>query len=661
MDGPRRASTAMAVTVGIVATTVLIGWVIESDTLVRVHPGLVSMKLNTALCLLLLAGSSLPHHPVRRWLPIAVLLITTTTLVEHASGIRLGIDELLVEDFTYAPGGNPPGQMAIATAVSLTLLALALLTQDRGATRAPQWLACLALGVGFTAILGYAYDVSSMYAVVAYSSVAVHTAVALVLLSFAVLARQEGGIVSWLSTADDPGALVGRWLIGLALVGIPLLGGIRLQGEVRGWYDGRFGLALMVMSSTLVIVGASTLIGRRLSVTDRQRRQALLELSDLVESLREGRDEAWSRAERTALDLIETRGRFSRAIGQSDDQFCTLEVSADGGVAKHFATPDPRGLLSPLLADLTFPDERGPRGGGSVDVDELDDIRASIRAGRPVDVELHVAGMDGTRRWIWLRGNPRREHDELFHDLVATNIDERRALSDQLQAALATARAQADELLVSNRIKDEFIAMAGHELRTPLAVIRGNLELLDLMGSGTDTGPLATIGRRVAGMQVLVDDLFDLARLRSGTVSVAVRDVDLRAAVREVTADFRAAADAAGIELIVNDVPAAALCDPDRLHQMLVNLVGNAVKYTPHGATSTSPSPWRTTAPTSPSPTPASASARTSCLTSSNASSDPPPRSRATSPVRVWAWPSPTPWPRPRTATSPRADARQGA
>ncbi|MCP5883206.1 hypothetical protein NL358_28125, partial [Klebsiella pneumoniae] len=75
--------------------------------------------------------------------------------------------------------------MAITTAIALTALAVALLAQDRGRVRTPQVLSALTFVVGFVAVLGYAYGVSSLYAVVAYSTVAPHTAVVLVLLAVA--------------------------------------------------------------------------------------------------------------------------------------------------------------------------------------------------------------------------------------------------------------------------------------------------------------------------------------------------------------------------------------------------------------------------------------------------------------------------------------------
>ena len=71
------------------------------------------MKANTALCLLALAAATGRLVPGHRWLPVPVLVVTLMTLSEHLTGGALGIDELLVDDFTYSPGSNPPGRMAI--------------------------------------------------------------------------------------------------------------------------------------------------------------------------------------------------------------------------------------------------------------------------------------------------------------------------------------------------------------------------------------------------------------------------------------------------------------------------------------------------------------------------------------------------------------------
>lgn len=402
-----RLSRALARVVAVVAVTVVLGWVLEVEVLVTVLPGLTSMKVNTALCLLALSTAVGRLAPGHRWLPVPVLVVALATVYEHLSGASLGIGELLVDDFTYTPGANPPGRMAITTAIALTALAVALLAQDRGLVRMPQVLSALTFVIGFVAVLGYAYGVSSLYAVVAYSTVALHTAVVLVLLAVAVLARQPGGCVPWLLEGRDPGAVVGRMLVPIALIGLPLLASVRLAGERAGWYDGVFGLALMVLGSATVIVALALVAGHRLQTVDVARQAAQVELETLVDSLREGRDEAWGRAERTAVELAEERARFTRSIGQLDDQFCTLRVDVRGRIWCHFATPDPVGLLSPVVSCLT-----GAPDGPDLDpasARTLDVVAAQVRAGRAVNVEVQVSGVDGLVRWVWLRGTPRRE------------------------------------------------------------------------------------------------------------------------------------------------------------------------------------------------------------------------------------------------------------
>lgn len=582
---PDQLARTLAVLVAAVAVSVVVGWVLQVELLVTVLPGMTSMKINTALCLLALAGATGQLVPGHRWLPVPVLVITTMTLSEHLTGVALGVDELLVADFAYAAGGNPPGRMAIATALALTALAVALLLQQRGQVRTPQALAALALGMGFVALLGYAYGVSSLYAVVAYSTVAVHTAVLVVLLAVGVLARQRGGRLPWLLQGQDPGAVMGRWLVPVALVGLPAVGGLQVAGERAGWYDAVFGAALVVLGSASVIVALVLVTGRRLLAADVARRDASAELETLVESLRQGRDAAWERAEQTARELGQERARFARSVGQLDDQFCTLAVDRDGRVLCHFATPDPVGLVSPVVDRLTGRAHVRMPDPSSESV--LDAVTAQVRAGCPVNVELQVVGTDGTTRWVWVRGTPRREHEVLYVDLVATNVDERHALTERLEEALAAERHQRDALEEVNRLKDEFVAMAGHELRSPLAVISGNLELLGLTSPRPEQlRPLETIRRRVEGMQALVDDLFDLARFRSGGVSVEPVEVAVAVAVRDVAAELEPAAQAGEVRVEVDDIGAAdltAYCDPRRLQQMLANLLGNAVKYTPPG------------------------------------------------------------------------------
>ncbi|MEU4164159.1 ATP-binding protein [Actinoplanes sp. NPDC026670] len=153
-------------------------------------------------------------------------------------------------------------------------------------------------------------------------------------------------------------------------------------------------------------------------------------------------------------------------------------------------------------------------------------------------------------------------------------------------------RRRAEELAVDlARTKDEFLSMVTHELRNPLSVILGTIDLLD---DGDDLDPgqrrrhLQTIARCADRLNLMTNDLLDLAQLESGALTVEMAPLDLSELLTESIATSTVTAEAKDLMVRVDLPPSLPVCgDPDRLRQVADNLLSNAVKYTPQGGSVT--------------------------------------------------------------------------
>jgi signal transduction histidine kinase len=169
------------------------------------------------------------------------------------------------------------------------------------------------------------------------------------------------------------------------------------------------------------------------------------------------------------------------------------------------------------------------------------------------------------------------------------NRAERRRSEDYARLRLSEERLarQAEELAAADRRKDEFLAVLGHELRNPLAPLQNGLELLALGGSDQ---ALVTHARQVMERQLrhlvrLVDDLLDVARIRSGKIVLEIERVELAAMVASAVELARPLIDARSHELHVILPPDTLWTNADRIRlpQLLANLLNNAAKYTDEG------------------------------------------------------------------------------
>jgi PAS domain S-box-containing protein len=199
-------------------------------------------------------------------------------------------------------------------------------------------------------------------------------------------------------------------------------------------------------------------------------------------------------------------------------------------------------------------------------------------------------------RWFEISSDPIFDEQGAFTGSV-------RIISDitgrkRTEEALVNEAAQRQELLRSeeaarataeqaNRLKDEFLATLSHELRTPLNAIVGWLQLLR---SGT-LDPIATqraietIERNTKAQIQLIEDVLEVSRIITGKLRLVLRPVDLAAVVRSAVETVQPGAEAKGVQLRWQggaDV-APVSGDPDRLQQVVWNLLTNAIKFTPRG------------------------------------------------------------------------------
>ena len=149
-----------------------------------------------------------------------------------------------------------------------------------------------------------------------------------------------------------------------------------------------------------------------------------------------------------------------------------------------------------------------------------------------------------------------------------------------------TERVQAERALrEANRQKNDFLAMLGHELRNPLAAIQAAADLLqqDAVGEPARVRAHGVLQRQAHHMARLLDDLLDVSRVTNGKLNIEHQPVDLGALVKQAVNEHRQYAAAEGIDLVLEAEPAPAAVegDPVRLTQVLDNLIGNAIKYTP--------------------------------------------------------------------------------
>ena len=313
----------------------------------------------------------------------------------------------------------------------------------------------------------------------------------------------------------------------------------------------------------------SEVLGRELAVVNRLHRMAMamVNAASVDEALAEtlGAAQALLHAERGCVQALEEDG--------------TLRVVSCRGFAAQSATACKSGPLREL-AERTL--ARGARL-AVVDLAHHD---------QPLGRQTHEAtgcrgalltplsGRHGSRHGLlslYFRDpRPSRREDEQLLDLLvrqAGDVIERLHVEQRLQAAA--------------RHKDAFLGLLGHELRNPLAALVNGLNLLVALQPTDPTiqQTVAMLERQGRHMTRLVNDLLDITRIDQGKIQLHRKAVALNACVEEVVATLRAQLEAGELSL-ERALPEPSLvldADPDRLAQVLDNLLGNAIKFTPPG------------------------------------------------------------------------------
>jgi diguanylate cyclase (GGDEF)-like protein/PAS domain S-box-containing protein len=442
-----------------------VGWALDIQSLKRVVPGVATMKFNTACCLVLLGaalvvGAQSRISRVASWFVSGVVI---ATLMEYALGRSFGIDEALFRDTDG--GAVSPGRMAVATAVCLGMAVFAVIALRRGHARAVTSTAILMMSIGWLGCLGYAFGVRALYDSGQLSTVAPHTAAAIVILAVGLMSSTDRGALWWIAADRDPGATVMRQILPLALLGLPAFAAVRLAGERAGWYSARFGLTLTVV----VVSTAFAAVARHSAlVVTRLHRAVLAANAELFE------------ANATLEHRVEQR---TGELALSESRARALAGSAPVGI---FHT-DLRGHCTYVnerwceIHGVTADEALSDRGGFLVHPDDREAVLGrwtnATADGTPFESEYRLLRPTGEIAWVHRRSAPVVDDHGNPSGFVGT-------ITDITSSRAAEQSLRETEGLFRTMFGSSPVAMA--LINSDRFIVRANAALTDLTGLTPD-------------------------------------------------------------------------------------------------------------------------------------------------------------------------------
>ncbi len=601
-----------------VGATALMGWWL-SKPIQFLSPGVGTLKPNTALCFILggisLAGLAALSHPRRGMLnrclirvqpavAASLFLVAGSTLLSYALRAPVGIDLLLIPHDPPNRMGVFPWRMSPISALSFSLLAIAMLPWAARLTRlwlAMELMVLLVMVTALTMMLGYIYEATSLYSLPGFSVVALHTAVGLLVLTQAVLTVHPRFVLAAQVMAPDRAGAEIRRLLPAAILLPVIIGWLLLQGQRRGMYDSEMRLAMftvlnMLLFSTLVWWNAQIVRRSDYALLAHLRRlEAVAELDRAILGMRSTREIAGK-----ALDhlrrLVACAGasvvvfdRDSSAHRLLTDGTCgaTSFVARVHSVASYEeALRHPGSGHAIVLNDLPGMSSRTEL------FEDLEEAGVVSYLGLPLRGERHLLGM--------LELIDTRPH--AFRD---EHVQAAQSIADQLAIALQQALLREDierhtaslerrveertrelqamnqQLTFANRDLEEFTASAAHDLRAPLNAMAGHCGVLrNLIEQCDEQEPRERMERIEASVQRMndvIEGMLGLAQLTK--IELACSPVDLNAVAAEVIQELQQQYPEHRVRFQIDCGP-QIFADPRLMRSLLFNLLGNAWKYT---------------------------------------------------------------------------------
>jgi PAS domain S-box-containing protein len=441
-----RLAAAIAVATG---ATVLTGWMFDIAILTQPLPMIASMKANTAVAVVLI-GLGLQSLAIGRWsrltlcLGLVVAVLGTVSLAEELCQCGMGIDELLFLD----PRTRPPlfpGRMSPVTAICLMALGSALIVAtSRTCARLAQPAALVSALLAAVALAGYSLGIQALVDIGPYSTMALHTAAVLLVVSGGVLFLRPGtGLMAPLM-GDHVEARIARRLISAGIVVPVALRWVTLHGQRADLYGPEFGSALMIIASVVVLSIGAWVSARSLAGANKACRHA---------------EEMLRQANAVLARRVDDQVSAVRSSLVERDRFFALSLDL-------LAVASPNGYftrVSPSFAETLGHPLEDFTSRSFMDYVHADDVAATLvevdklAHGQPtIQFENRYRRKDGGYTWLSWKTVPDAETGLLY--CVARDVSAARVAGDQLRASVA----EKDMLLreIHHRVKNNLQIMS---------------------------------------------------------------------------------------------------------------------------------------------------------------------------------------------------------